>query len=65
MMVENHFVLVFNYDHILCTRETKQQCLLYAKQHSAGVSNGRYEIFKLGKPVAAGDMGDTIKWEKE
>ena len=63
MLVQGHFVLVFNLDTILSTHETLSDAVRAAVRHSSGANRGRYEIFKLNAPVRSGTMGDVIKWE--
>lgn len=63
MMIEGHFVVVYNMDTILSTHETASEAIRAVLQHVTRVPRGRFEIFKLGKPVKAGTLGDTIKWD--
>lgn len=64
MLIAGHYVVVFNYDTILSTKETLDQAIRAAMLHSSQVHGGTYEIYKLDKPVKKGTLGETIKWEE-
>lgn len=64
MMIEGHFVLVYNLDNIISTHESLSEAVRAAMSRSNSVPRGRFEIFKLGKPVKAGTLGDSIKWDE-
>lgn len=63
MLVEGHYILVFNYDTLLKTAEKKEDCMREAVRHSAGISRGHYEIFKLESAAKSGTVGDALRWE--